>query len=78
MLFSTLFTRLSRHLSRLAFDEARQRLLALADHYEPTQPSYAADLRETALRHAPSSARAAPRSAGDWHAWITNTGTAAR
>ena len=78
MLFRTLLTRLGWHLCRRSLDDARQRLLALADHYEPTQPSYAADLRATALRHAPSSARAAPRNAGDWHAWITNTGMAAR
>lgn len=78
MLITTLLARLGRHLYRLSRDQARQQLLASADHYQSTQPSYAEDLRATALRQAPSSARAAPRSAGDWRAWITNSGIAAR
>jgi len=37
-----------RHVSR---DEARQTLLKLAESYQSTQPSYAADLRAAALHH---------------------------
>lgn len=73
-----LLSRLGRHLYRRSSDEARRRMLALADQYQPTQPSYAADLREAAIRQAPSSARAAPRNAGDWWLLITNTGMTAR
>lgn len=50
MAISTLLTRLSRVLYRQSRAEARRRLLELADHYEATQPSYAAELREAALR----------------------------
>lgn len=78
MLITHLLSRLGRHLYRRSSDEAQQRLLALADQYQSTQPSYAADLRETAVRQAPSSARAAPRKAGDWWLLITNTGMTAR
>jgi hypothetical protein len=73
-----LLAELCRHLQRRSCHEARQQLLERADRYQSTQRSYAEDLRATALRQAASSARAAPRNAGDWRAWSTNNGMAAR
>jgi 23S rRNA G2445 N2-methylase RlmL len=78
MPITRLLAELCRHLQRQSWHAARQQLLERADRYQSTQPSYAEDLRATALRQAASNARAAPRNAGDWRAWITNNGMAAK
>jgi hypothetical protein len=47
----TLLTCLNRRLRRRSRAQAQRRLLERADRYQPTQPSYAAELRDAALRH---------------------------